>query len=211
MSLRSRWPTAPPEWSVGRDSNGNPVLLSPIRVSAKVVYASGKEKTVSIEPIAPVCVEGAWDISFVHKMGDRFQWSFPDLMDLRRHADTRVKYFSGTATYQKTIRLASRHLAPGRRLILDLGTMNDIAAVKVNGSAEKVLWYAPYRMDVTSLLRPGDNRLEIAVTNNWANALIGDEQIPADFPNGRFPDWLIKGLPRLSVQDLHDLELLPQR
>jgi hypothetical protein len=111
-----------------------------------------------------------------------------------------VNYFAGTATYRKTLRLDAGQLAPGRRVILDLGTMNDIAAVKINGSAEQVLWYAPYTLDVTGLLRAGDNQLEIAVTNNWANALIGDEQIPADFPNGHFPNWLVNGQPRPSAR-----------
>jgi hypothetical protein len=111
-----------------------------------------------------------------------------------------VKYFAGTATYRKVIRLSSGQLTPNHRVILDLGTINDIAAVKINGSAEKVLWYAPYTLDITSLLRPGDNQLAIAVTDNWANAIIGDEQIPADFQNGRFPDWLLKGQPRPSAR-----------
>jgi len=93
--------------------------------------------------------------------------------------------------------------------------MNDIATVSINGSAAKVLWYAPYTMDVTGLLREGDNQLEIAVTDNWANGIIGDEQIPADFeipPSAelhknvkgyglpRFPDWFLKGLPRPSAR-----------
>ena len=72
-------------------------------------------------------------------MGDRFQLSFSDLADFSKHADLRVKYFSGTATYRKTIRVDAKVLAPHHRILLDLGTMNDIATVKVNGSPEKVL------------------------------------------------------------------------
>jgi len=191
---------APGEWQVGRDGQGKAVFVSPASATAKVAYASGKEKTVSTQASAPVRVQGAWDVSFAPKMGEKFQLPFAELVDLSTRAEPRVKYFSGTATYRKTIRLEASLLAPQRRLILDLGTMNDIAAVKVNGSAEKVLWYAPYKMDITALLRAGDNQLEIAVTNCWANALIGDEQIPADYPNGRFPDWLIKGQPRPSAR-----------
>ena len=188
------------KWSVGRDGKGNPVFRSPARASAKVVYASGKEKTVATEPIAPARLDGPWDVSFAHQTGDKFALPFPELVDFSKHAEKRVNYFAGTATYRKTLRLDAGQLAPGRRVILDLGTMNDIAAVKINGSAEQVLWYAPYTLDVTGLLRAGDNQLEIAVTNNWANALIGDEQIPADFPNGHFPNWLVNGQPRPSAR-----------
>ena len=52
--------------------------------------------------------------------------------------------------------------------------------------------------------------MEIAVTNNWANRLIGDEQHPADFEWGvdrgesmgramkAFPEWFLNGIPRPS-------------
>jgi hypothetical protein len=203
------------EWSVGSNSRGNPVFRSPALVSAKAVYSSGKEKPVSTTPVAPIGLNGAWDISFAPKLGDPSRLSFPALADFSQHADPRVKYFSGTATYRKIFRLDASLLAPHRRVILDLGTMNDIATISINGSKAKVVWYAPYSLEVTSLLRPGDNELEIAVTNNWANALIGDEQIQADFdvpkpedaakrPNGfqlsRFPDWFLKGQLRPSAR-----------
>ena len=67
------------------------------------------------------------------------------------------------------------------RTILDLGEMKDIAEVRVNGKSAGVLWYPPYRADITELLVAGENDLEILVTNNWVNRLIGDEQEPADF------------------------------
>jgi hypothetical protein len=202
-------------WHVGRDISGNSVFQSPTNCSAKVVYSSGKEKMVSTEPIAPVQIGGAWDVAFVPKQGEKFQLAFPALADFSRHTDPLVKYFSGTATYRKTIHLVAETLKPNRRVVLDLGMMNDIATVSINGSAAKVLWYAPYEMDVTGLLRAGDNQIEIAVTDNWANALIGDEQIPADFatPNAeylakqsmgfqlpRFPDWFLRNQPRPSAR-----------
>jgi len=52
----------------------------------------------------------------------------------------------------------------------------------------------------SGLLRAGENQLEIAVTNNWANAIIGDEQIPADYATADFPAWLIKGQPWPSAR-----------
>jgi len=57
---------------------------------------------------------------------------------------------------------------------LDLGNVRDIAEVSVNGKALGILWKAPYRIDVTGALKPGDNVLEIKVTNEWTNRLIGD-------------------------------------
>jgi hypothetical protein len=96
------------------------------------------------------------------------------------------------------------------RTVLDLGEMNDIAEVRVNGKSAGVLWYPPYRADITELLVAGENNLEILVTTNWANRLIGDEQEPADFEWGKdrgekmgramlaYPDWFVKNQPRPS-------------
>ena len=58
--------------------------------------------------------------------------------------------------------------------------MGHIAEVGVNGRALGVLWKAPYRVDVPAALRPGDNQLEIKVTNQWTNRIAGDRLLPAD-------------------------------
>jgi hypothetical protein len=73
------------------------------------------------------------------------------------------------------------------------------------------LWYPPYKIDITKFVKVGINDLEIAVTNTWANAVIGDEQIPADINDGAsgsgngiptmsLPDWVLKSLPRPSAR-----------
>jgi hypothetical protein len=100
-----------------------------------------------------------------------------------------------------------------RRTVLDLGVVNDIAQVRVNGKDVGVLWYPPYSTDITDFLKAGGNDLEIVVTDNWANQLIGDEQEPRDFEVGNnedwgagsfgcqlknYPDWFVKGQPRPS-------------
>jgi hypothetical protein len=50
------------------------------------------------------------------------------------------------------------------------------AEVTVNGKPLGILWKAPFRLDVTSAMKPGANALEIKVTNLWVNRLIGDQQ-----------------------------------
>jgi hypothetical protein len=63
---------------------------------------------------------------------------------------------------------------------LDLGRVGDIAEVAVNGRSLGQLWTPPYRVDVTDALRPGENRLEIKVTNQWTNRIAGDRAAPAE-------------------------------
>jgi hypothetical protein len=87
-----------------------------------------------------------------------------------------VKYFSGTATYTKTLEASADWFKSGGRLWLDLGDVKNIAEITVNGKPFGVLWKAPFRMEVTGALKPGANTLEIKVTNLWVNRLIGDQQ-----------------------------------
>jgi hypothetical protein len=50
----------------------------------------------------------------------------------------------------------------------------------VNGENTGVLWKLPFSANITSALLPGKNKLEIKVTNVWANRLIGDQLNPQD-------------------------------
>ena len=151
-----------------------------------------------------------WDVSFQPKVDEPFSIPGFHLTDLSHCREPRLKYFSGTATYSRTIDLDADDLAGGRRVILHLGTLNDIAELTVNGKHVATLWYPPYEADITPCLRRGANCIAVAVTNNWANRLIGDEQYEPDFEWGMdrgeamgraikgFPDWFVKGEPRPS-------------
>jgi hypothetical protein len=87
-----------------------------------------------------------------------------------------LKYFSGTATYSKTIDIPAENLAPGSSLWLDLGDVENLAEVIVNGKDRGILWKTPFKIDVTDALKPGSNEIQIKVTNLWVNRLIGDQQ-----------------------------------
>jgi hypothetical protein len=102
--------------------------------------------------------------------------AFDRLTSWSENPDGGIKYFSGTATYQKTFEVSEPALAPGAHSWLDLGDVKDLARVVVNGKDLGVLWKAPYRIDVTGVLHPGSNQLTISVTNLWVNRIIGDQQ-----------------------------------
>ena len=54
--------------------------------------------------------------------------------------------------------------------------MKNIAEVIVNGKSLGIIWKKPFSVNVTGLLKPGVNKLQIKVTNLWVNRLIGDAQ-----------------------------------
>jgi len=87
-----------------------------------------------------------------------------------------VKYFSGIGTYTKTINAPADWFKKGAQLWLDLGDVKNLAEISVNGENLGVVWHAPYRVNVTTALKPGPNQLTIKVVNAWVNRLIGDQQ-----------------------------------
>ncbi|MDO7851633.1 glycosyl hydrolase [Hymenobacter convexus] len=134
---------------------------------------------------------GQWQVRFDPKMGGPAQpVAFAQLTDWSKHPDAAISHYSGTATYIQSFRWQPpKHLkkqkgqlagAPSPQVYLDLGTVANLAEVRVNGQSCGIAWTPPYRLDITQALRKGDNQLEISVTNTWANRLIGDQALPAD-------------------------------
>ena len=126
------------------------------------------------KPLATV--DGAWDARFQPGRGAPERVTLDSLESWSTHADAGVKYFSGTATYTKTVQAPAGWFAPGARLWLDLGDVRDLAEVSVNGTALGVVWKRPFRAEITAAAKPGANTIEVKVTNLWVNRMIGDRQ-----------------------------------
>jgi hypothetical protein len=121
-------------------------------------------------------LEGPWNVSFQPDRGAPPSITLDSLSSWSDNADPGVKYFSGTGTYTKTIQAQANWFKKGASIWLDLGDVKNLAEVSVNGKKLGIIWHEPYRVEVTSALRPGANQLEIKVTNAWVNRLIGDQQ-----------------------------------
>ncbi|MDR0384712.1 MAG: hypothetical protein LBH60_01390 [Prevotellaceae bacterium] len=157
-----------------------------------------------------VPVTGKWNVCFEPKLEKPFRRNMASLVDLSSQKDHALKYFSGTAKYEKNVRIRPADLDNDKQIAIDLGELHDIAELEINGQNVGVLWTPPYKADVTPFLKSGDNKIVIYVTVNWANRLIGDEQFPSDFEWGTdrgeqmgramkaYPDWFINNLPRPS-------------
>jgi hypothetical protein len=113
-----------------------------------------------------------WHVAFDPAWGGPDAIRFADLADWSQHDDPGVRYYSGRATYRRTVSLGEPPV--GERVWLDLGEVRDLALVRVNGVAVGTVWTAPWRIDVTAALQTGENRIEVEVINTWANRIIGD-------------------------------------
>ena len=106
--------------------------------------------------------------------------TFDKLEDWTQRPEPAVKHFSGTAVYRKSFELADPSMIgnPSSAIHLDLGVVKDMARVKLNGKDLGVVWCHPWRVDITSAVKPGENQLEIEVVNLWPNRLAGDRALP---------------------------------
>jgi hypothetical protein len=173
----------PAEFSIEDDRTTVQLHLAE-RESVFVVFRRAATSTSRMLPRPTVTtlttIVGPWMINFPPHLGAPAKITFAKLEPWSVNADDGVKYFSGTATYANTVWVNRRWFRPNERIFLNLGGVNDLAEVSINGRALGILWKSPYQLDVTSALRPGANQLEIKVTNEWTNRLIGDRSVPAE-------------------------------
>jgi hypothetical protein len=138
-----------------------------------------KETSRTIAKLAEqklAAVEGPWTVSFQEKKGAPEVVTFETLTPWNENADNGVKYFSGTGTYAKIINAPGEWFNKGSDIWIDLGSVKNLAEVVVNGKSLGVVWKTPFRVNMTGVLKEGENELEIKVTNLWVNRLIGDTQ-----------------------------------
>ena len=121
-------------------------------------------------------IEGAWNVSFQKDLGAPASATFDKLVSYTDNADAGIKYFSGTAAYTKIITADAAWFTKDAELWLNLGDVKNLAEVIVNGKSLGILWKKPFRINITGALKPGENKIEIRVTNLWVNRLIGDLQ-----------------------------------
>jgi hypothetical protein len=152
----------------------------------------------------PLHIAGAWELRLLSRAGgagglNHATITLDRLISWSEHLDEKVRHFSGTASYQKTFVIPDGWLGRRRRAYLDLGKVAIMAGVRVNGKSLGSLWKPPFCVDITDAARPGENVLEVDVTNLWVNRMIGDEDLPEDSErneNGSlkaWPQWLREG------------------
>jgi len=81
-----------------------------------------------------------------------------------------ARAFSGTAVYETEFDCDDAAAC----CELNLGRVESIAKVVVNGKPVRTLWCEPYRCRLDGFVRKGRNRLRIEVTNTWRNRVIYD-------------------------------------
>ncbi|MDR1371707.1 MAG: hypothetical protein LBJ17_01075 [Dysgonamonadaceae bacterium] len=154
----------------------------------------------NIKPSSEQTLDTEWTLLFPEG------WGAPDSLktrELKAWKDLPLsaegKAFSGTAIYKtrfsfegiKNLNNSTDFKVKEKQVTvsLDLGEVEMIAAVTLNGKRLRTLWTPPYRIDITDAIREGDNDLQVEVTSTWFNRLVYD----ANLPENERKTWTIAG------------------
>lgn len=112
---------------------------------------------------APYMITGGWEVTLDKFGGNPRKVQFPQLIDFKE--DKELKTFGGTIIYEKKIDI--KH--PRDYHYLDLGKVNGISEVELNGQGLGFKWYGKHIYDTKSILKSGKNSLKIKITTTLGN------------------------------------------
>ncbi|MBN1421199.1 MAG: hypothetical protein JXP34_20670 [Planctomycetes bacterium] len=192
-----RDPSSPlPPVVMARGTDGLPEAVVSAAGSYRAKLSDGRVLAFEVQDLpAPVEIAGPWEVRFPAGMDVPERTTFDRLISWTEHPSEAIRYFSGTATYARTCAVDPSLRIRAARILLDLGRVEGIAEVILNGTRLGILWKPPFVVDATDAVKPGSNALEVRVTNVWRNRLIGDKKYPKGFPGAG--DLAFK--PRLAV------------
>ena len=158
---------------------GSVFVMFTVRPTAGLLPAEGE-----LKPVATAEVKGPWRVTF--PVG----WNTPtpraveretEPADWSKDAANEIRFFSGTATYERTLECPPGAGEKGVRTFLDLGRVGEIAEVEVDGVKLPCLWRPPYRTEITAAIAgKAKCAVKVKVTNLWINRLVGDA---VEFPH----------------------------
>jgi hypothetical protein len=123
-------------------------------------------------------LSGAWSVHFDPARGGPGSVVFDSLTSWHTREEPGIRHYSGKATYGITFDVPEEVLSESTGISLDLGEVENLARIRLNGQDLGVVWTRPFQVEVTDTVRAKRNHLEIEVVNLWPNRLIGDQSSP---------------------------------
>ena len=138
--------------------------------------ADGETLKRTVNTASVKTISKGWSVGFPAGWGAPAKTELPSLVSWTELPDAASRVFSGTATYHNTFTVNASQMAKPH--LLDLGRVDNLAEVILNGQSVSKLWATPFRADLTPYLREGKNDLVVRVTNTWHNRLSFDAGLP---------------------------------
>ena len=193
---------------------GSRLLVFSKRSTVKATSTDSSGKLYDVK--ASIEISGNWQVSF----GPESPVAYEQLKSWTD--DEATRYFSGAATYEKTISVNKAMLGSKRKVRLDFGEgkpvseqtlrsgmqawyeppVREAAVIYVNDKRAGSVWCPPYSLDVTPLLRAGENKIRIVVANTAMNYMAGHS----------LPDYRLLNLrygERFQAQDMDKVQPIP--
>lgn len=166
-------------------------VIFPSEGSSETLAEATEVNFPKASPVATL--QGTWDVSFDPKWGGPEKTAFDNLYDWTQSDKRGIKYYSGIAIYSKSFN-RPEGIEADNKIYIDLGTIHDMARVRLNGKDLGVVWCAPWRVEISDALKAGKNNLEVEVANRWPNRMIGDRQPPdANVRTVQWPEGFLDG------------------
>ncbi len=180
------------------------------KASFQLIMADGRVRKLDFRPLpAPFCVPGPWRVEFSRETDAPAPITLDQLSSLTEIANPAVKFFAGTATYSTWFDVPPVMTLADQGASLDLGRVECLAEVVLNGVNLGVLWKPPFVVDVARAIRLGSNTLEVRVTGTWRNRLVGDAAHPDGLGGtATYKPWLAADLKFKPDDDLSPFGLL---
>jgi hypothetical protein len=107
-------------------------------------------------------MEGPWQLNLNHVDGVAKKTRIDQLTDLRQMEDW--KDFAGTLLYHNILAVKDE----GGKTFLDLGHINDVSELEVNGQPMGTRWYGNHIYDISAAVKKGDNYISIKIVTSLA-------------------------------------------
>jgi hypothetical protein len=193
-----------------------PPYASQVFVFSKRSLSSPPVHVASVLPAA-IDLSNGWQVVFGSE-------GKPKVLDHLRSwtDDLDTRYFSGTATYERSLNVPEDMLRKDLAVRLDFGEgqpvpslnlragmqawldapVREAAVVYVNENRAGSVWCPPYSLDITRFLKKGQNSIKIVVGNLAVNYMAGHS----------LPDYRLLNLRygiRFEAQDMDKVKIVP--
>lgn len=155
-----------------------PLALAPHESRFVVFRRGGKLETETPRTVVSAAndvtaLAGPWKVLFPEGWGMSSEMMIEALKPWKElGTTTEAKAFSGTADY--LIDFTVDKVDANTIVLLDLGRVESLANVEVNGKDLGDVWSQPYRIPLTGAVKAGRNTLKVSVTDTWYNRLVFD-------------------------------------
>jgi hypothetical protein len=130
----------------------------------------------------PINISDNWNIKFNPAMGGPQAYHLDSLKSWSDIGDEGIKYYSGSATYERDFNFGMEDLTKETEAFAVFGDIQEMARVLVNGHDCGIVWTIPYKAKITPWLKKGNNTITVQVINTWNNRIVGDLRNPDKKP-----------------------------